>query len=244
MSQMQPPGQPQQEQAQQRQPPQTGASQQAQPPRAQPQQAQPQQEASGQFVGQQYPTRNTLSQQIRTASVQRLNRCLADATVLVSQARFAHWNVKGMGFYGLHDLFDDLVEELDDHIDDIGERVTALGGEALGTARMAASGSTVPPFPPGAVTGEEYVQLLAERLAVHDANLRQDIEVATQAGDVDTADLLNEISRDVSKYLWFLEAHLQTQPIGANAGGQATEQQSPQPTQGAPAQGGYPSQQQ
>ena len=50
---------------------------------------------------------------------------------------------------------------------------------------------------------------MADRLAVVDANLHQAIQTADGQSDLDTADLLNEVSRDVSKALWFVEAHLQ-----------------------------------
>jgi len=178
------------------------------------------QQFGGGLESQQYPTRNYLPEGIRTASIQRLNRCLADTTVLMTQAKYAHWNVKGMQFIGLHELFDELAETLEDHVDTIAERATALGGEALGTARMAVQSTTVPPVQRGAVSGPQLVESMAECLAVHDANLSQDIEAAEGSGDVDTADLLNEVSRDVSKYLWFLEAHLQDTPAVAGQGEQ------------------------
>jgi starvation-inducible DNA-binding protein len=187
------------------------------------QQQMPAQQQGG--VGQQFATRTYLPEQTRTTSIQRLNRCLADTTVLLSQARYAHWNLKGAEFYQLHELFEDLAEVLESHADDIAERATALGGQALGTARMAVSTSHVQPLPGTAVDGLEFVSLLADRLATHDANLSHDIEATTDAGDVDTADLLNEVSRDVAKYLWFLEAHLQSQPVSGSAGGGMQQQQ-------------------
>jgi starvation-inducible DNA-binding protein len=172
-----------------------------------------------QYDGQMFPTGNYLSEPIRRRSIETLTRALADATVLASHARYAHWNVKGMSFVGLHELFEEIAETFDEHVDALAERITALGGEALGTTRMAADRCTIPPFPQGVVTGPQFVEALTERLAVHDANLSGDIETATDAGDVDTADLLNELSRDVSQYLWFLEAHLQTQPIASSQTG-------------------------
>ncbi|MFB6179024.1 MAG: DNA starvation/stationary phase protection protein Dps [Halorientalis sp.] len=163
-------------------------------------------------VPQQFPTRSYLSQNVRTASIQRLNRCLADSLVLHSQAKYAHWNVKGPQFYSLHLLFDEIAEELESHIDEIGERITTLGGQAVATTYTAASSSSIAPLSTTAVNGIEFVEMLADRMATHDANLGQDIRAATQDGDVDTADLLNEVSREVGMLRWFLEAHLQGQP--------------------------------
>lgn len=166
-----------------------------------------------QSCGRLFPTQTYLSRDVRVPIIEMLNRTLADSTVLRTHAKYAHWNVKGMEFYGLHQLFDEIAETLESHIDLVGERVTALGGEAMGTAGMAMSNCRLPAMPTNVTMGPEFVRVLADRLAVHDANLSQAIATAQEYGDDDTADLLNEISREVSQYLWFLEAHLQSQPV-------------------------------
>ena len=65
-----------------------------------------------------------------------LNQSLADAMDLKSQAKQAHWNVKGPNFIALHELFDQVATEIDTHVDDLAERVTTLGGTAMGTVRI------------------------------------------------------------------------------------------------------------
>ena len=204
-----------QNQSQQQQSRQTGTTQQQTTAQA------------GQPAPQQFETRSYLSQNVRTASIQRLNRCLADSIVLQSQAKYAHWNVKGLHFFPLHELFDEIAEEFEDHVDEIAERITSLGGEAIGSTYTAASTSNIPPLSTSAVTGVEFIEMLADRIAMHDANLSQDIRAATQSGDVDTADLLNEISREVGEQRWFLEAHLQGQPVqgGVSQGQSQSTQQ-------------------
>ena len=166
-----------------------------------------------------FPTQNYLSEDVRTTVIERLDRTLADTTVLLTHAKFAHWNVKGMEFYGLHQLFEEIAEAFDRHADEIAERIAALGGQVMGTAEMAVEGCTLPSMPADAVTGAQFVEALADRLAIHDANLCADIDAANACGDPDTADLLNEVSREVSHYLWFPEAHLQTQPLTTGPSG-------------------------
>ena len=56
-----------------------------------------------------------------------MNQHLADTFDLMSQTKFAHWNVKGPNFIALHKLFDELAETLEGHVDEIAERATALG---------------------------------------------------------------------------------------------------------------------
>lgn len=167
-----------------------------------------------------FETTSYLSRDVRDQIIQRLNQTLADATILQTHARFAHWNVKGMAFHGLHETFEAIVDDLGEYIDAIAERITALGGQAMGTAGMALSSCRLPSMPADVYTGEQFVDVVVERMAVFDASLYQDIQLATRLEDLDTADLLNEVSRNVSKRRWFLEAHRQTAPVGT--AGQST----------------------
>jgi starvation-inducible DNA-binding protein len=137
-----------------------------------------------------------------------LNQTLATTLDLKTQAKQAHWNVKGMDFLQLHELFDTLSGELEEYVDLVAERVTALGGTAIGTARAAAADSVLPEYPFDAVDGAEHVTALADRYGVYAKHLRSTIETTANLGDADTSDLYTEISRAIDKRLWFLEAHL------------------------------------
>lgn len=145
----------------------------------------------------------------RAEMIALLNQHLADTSDLYSQTKQAHWNVKGIHFYPLHLLFDQLAEKREDEADLIAERATALGGYATGTIRMAAAASRLPEIPTDIDAGVDYVRALVDRYALHANNTRQGIDQADQAGDADTADLLTEISRELDKDLWFLQAHVQ-----------------------------------
>ena len=138
-----------------------------------------------------------------------LNQHLADSFDLMSQVKQAHWNVKGSDFWQLHKLFDEVAERASEWVDDFAERVTALGGYATGTVRMAAASSSLPEFPTGITESMDYVRAVAERLAAFTNSARGAIDQTDTLGDANTADLLTEISRCADKYLYFLEAHLQ-----------------------------------
>lgn len=155
-----------------------------------------------------YPTRIDLPQDVRSQVTEILNQTLAATLDLKTQTKQAHWNVKGMDFYQLHELFDEIAGELEEYVDMVAERVTALGGTAMGTARIAAAESILPEYDLGAVTGEEHVTALAERFAAYAKHVRESIDATDDLGDADTADLYTEVSRTIDKRLWFLEAHL------------------------------------
>ena len=139
-----------------------------------------------------------------------LNQRLADASDLKSQAKQAHWNVKGMNFIALHELFDKVATELDPVVDDIAERVTTLGGTALGTVRTAAQNSSLAEYPLEITDGPAHVDALSNALADFGKKVRADIDTTDELGDADTADLFTGISRSIDKLLWFVEAHLQS----------------------------------
>src|SRR5512135_1140575 len=96
---------------------------------------------------QEIETRIDIPAKTREQVITMLNQQLADTFDLYSQTKQAHWNVKGPEFFQLHKLFDKLAEGVLEAIDTIAERVTALGGVAMGTAHMAAQSSRLPEFP-------------------------------------------------------------------------------------------------
>ena len=140
-----------------------------------------------------------------------LNQQLADASDLLSQVKQAHWNVKGPAFWQLHKLFDEVAQQAEGWIDELAERVTALGGYARGTVRMAGASSTLPEFPTDITDGMEYVKAVVERLAAFANSTREAIDWANRLGDAGTADLFTQVSRSADRSLYFLEAHLQDQ---------------------------------
>ena len=155
-----------------------------------------------------YATRIDLPVEVRTQIIAILGTTLATTLDLKTQIKQAHWNVKGLDFYQLHLLFDELAGEIEEYVDMVAERVTALGGMPLGTARVAAANSVLPEYPLDAVTGVDHVTALSDRYGAYAAHVRTAIADTADLGDADTSDLYTEISRNIDKRLWFLEAHL------------------------------------
>lgn len=154
-------------------------------------------------------TKNGLSQETREKVIDILNARLADASDLKSQAKQAHWNVKGIHFFQLHELFDQVAQAVEAHMDLIAERATALGGTALGTVRVAAQNSTLSEYPLEITDGTAHVDALSTALADFGNVVRRNIDETNDLGDADTADLFTEVSREIDKLLWFVEAHIQ-----------------------------------
>jgi|SRR5579864_8543862 len=156
-----------------------------------------------------HKTRNSLAEKVRSEASALLNRHLALAIDLHAQTKQAHWNVKGPTFIALHELFDKLADEVEEFVDTIAERVTALGGTAEGTIQVVAERTQLPRYPLGIGEGKAHLEALSGSLAVFANSVRKAIDEADALGDADTADLFTGISREADKQLWFLEAHLQ-----------------------------------
>ena len=156
-----------------------------------------------------YKTKIDLMEKIRRNVITTLNDRLADAIDLQSQVKHAHWNVKGPHFIALHELFDKISDRLLAQIDELAERAASLGGTAEGTVAVAAKRSKLKNYPLSITAGKDHLFYLSTQLSVFGKAVRAAIDDTGKLGDADTADLFTGISRDIDKYLWFLEAHLQ-----------------------------------
>jgi starvation-inducible DNA-binding protein len=156
-----------------------------------------------------HQTKNDLPLEAREKLTALINTHLAQAIDLTLQGKQAHWNVKGPQFIALHELFDKLVEQSEDWVDDLAERAVALGGVAEGTVAAVAGRSKLPVYPLNLTTGPQHLDALSTSLAAFGKSVRAAIDESGRLGDADTADLYTGISREVDKFLWFLEAHLQ-----------------------------------
>jgi starvation-inducible DNA-binding protein len=158
-----------------------------------------------------YPTKNDVPESVRTQLIVLLNQLLADAVDLQTQAKGAHWNVKGPNFIALHKLFDEVHASVAEYVDLLAERAVQLGGVAEGTARTVARRSDLEEYPAGIADGSRHVEALSSALATFGAGVRRAIDEASGLGDQGTADLFTEVSRGIDKWLWFVEAHSQSQ---------------------------------
>lgn len=162
-------------------------------------------------MGLKHETRNDLPAKAREAMAELLGDRLADILDLRSQLKQAHWNVKGPNFIGLHKLFDEVVESVDGHADEIAERAVQLGAMVAGTVRSAAKRSSLTEYPLAIAKGRDHVGAVADALAAFGKSARAAIDAADKAGDKDTADLFTQVSREIDKHLWMVEAHGQAE---------------------------------
>src|SRR5437868_7970687 len=87
--------------------------------------------------------KNTRPNEQRTKLIEILNRRLADAIDLQLQSRQSYWNVKGPHFMAMRELFDKVVQGVEEYANLIAEHIVQLGGMAEGTAHAVVDRSSL-----------------------------------------------------------------------------------------------------
>ena len=148
-----------------------------------------------------------LDGQTRQKSIDILNANVAEGIALTLAVKQAHWNLKGAGFIGVHELLDDVADRLREGVDLMAERVVILGGFARGTQEVVADTAKMPAYPVELSSISDHVEALKERFLFVGEAVRKGIADAGDAGDEDTADILTEVSRAIDKDAWFIGAN-------------------------------------
>tara|TARA_R110002124_G_scaffold90982_1_gene231833 strand:- start:22 stop:504 length:483 start_codon:yes stop_codon:yes gene_type:complete len=150
-----------------------------------------------------------LNDNARQKMIGLLNERLADTMDLTLAVKQAHWNLKGTGFIGVHELLDVVADHLREGADLMAERAVILGGVAKGTVQTVTSETTLEPYPTDIVKIKDHIAELTDRFKLLGKCLREAVETAGEAGDEGTADLFTGVSRTVDKDAWFIGANAQ-----------------------------------
>ncbi|MBP3944373.1 DNA starvation/stationary phase protection protein [Sphingobacteriaceae bacterium WQ 2009] len=150
-----------------------------------------------------------LKEQDLQATTELLNKLLANEHILYMKTRNAHWNVVGKDFHAQHLFFETQYSAIQTFIDDIAERVRALGHIAVATLKQYLELTHL--------DEEEFIKndsisYIKALLSDHESiiiQLRADIEVIGEKyGDEGTADFLTGLMESHEKMAWMLRAHL------------------------------------
>ena len=134
-----------------------------------------------------------------------LQQLLADFQVYYTNLRGFHWEIQGRGFFVLHGKFEDMYNDTASKIDEIAERILTLGGtpenkfsEYLKIAHIAEVS--------GVTRSSEAVEHVLETYKHFIAEERKLIEVANEANDAVTVDMLTGYLKEQEKMIWMLVA--------------------------------------
>lgn len=139
--------------------------------------------------------------------VKILNEQLSDWNLLFVKLHNYHWNVKGSDFFTLHEKFELLYNEAAVNIDEIAERILALGAVPAGSFKEYLELSTL-----AEATGDENSRQMVEQVVADFkavvASAKNGIEVAGDAGDETSVDLFTQIHVALEKHVWLFSAFL------------------------------------
>ena len=149
-----------------------------------------------------------ISAEDRRAIADSLSRLLADTYTLYLKTHNFHWNVTGPMFNTLHLMFEQQYSELALAVDLIAERIRALGFPAPGSYREFAKLSSVTEAE-GTPSAEEMIRQLVDAQQTVVRTARQSFELAEEANDQPTADLLTQRMQTHEKTAWMLRSLLE-----------------------------------
>lgn len=148
-----------------------------------------------------------LTTNARAAIADALNQSVAETAVTTMLAQNFHWNVKGMAFGPLHDLFQKIYEDHFEGQDDLAERIRALDAHAEGTLAGMLKRSKVHEHD-GHASDKEMIRMLMEAQETLASTLAGCGALAAEHGDTLTEDLCIARGQTHEKFAWILRAHL------------------------------------
>ena len=141
--------------------------------------------------------------------IDHLNAELATAFVLSFNAKRYHWTVTGPHFRDYHLRFEDLYNAADGTVDELAERIRMLGGIPIhAPAQMASLAKAVVSDPALRMDPEAMLKEALDNEERTVSLMHEGIELASQAGDPGTADLLTRFVQVHQKEAWFLREML------------------------------------
>lgn len=149
-----------------------------------------------------------ISESDRKAIADGLSRLLADTYTLYLKTHNFHWNVTGPMFNTLHTMFEQQYTELATAVDEIAERIRALGFPAPGTYGAYARLTSIPEEE-GVPDAEAMLRQLVEGQEAVVRTAREVFPAAERANDEPTADLLTQRMQIHEKTAWMLRSMLQ-----------------------------------
>lgn len=139
--------------------------------------------------------------------IKGLNDLLADATVFRFKSQQRHWNIKGRHFFELHAKFEEQYDRWGEFIDELAERVLALGGTPLQTFKDVMNHAAISEAP-GEADEKSMVTGTLEDFDTMRKRLVQVSRAAAEVGDRTTENLLDPHIDDMAKAKWMFAAFM------------------------------------
>ena len=137
----------------------------------------------------------------------KLNLYLANQMIDYVKKHNLHWNLKGTQFFTLHAKLEELYDEANDILDEVAERILALGGNPVSNMKEALAMATIKELGGGPKSADETIRALVSDTDYWIKDSKEIVELAEKEGDGVTADIFNGFTKEYQKLAWMLKAY-------------------------------------
>lgn len=136
-----------------------------------------------------------------------LNKQVANWSVMYIKLHHFHWYVKGSNFYTLHEKFEEMYNEAAKNVDELAERLLAVGGKPVSTMKACIEQASIQEAA-GGESAEQMVQAVITDFNTLIRESKEGITAAEAADDEATGDMFLGITESLQKHVWMLQAFL------------------------------------
>lgn len=141
-----------------------------------------------------------------TTICNNLARTLADEYTLLLKTQNFHWNVEGPMFYSLHLLFEQQYTQIQAFVDQVAERIRAMGQRAPGSYDEFKKISKVLDAPADKLSAHQMIEMLVKDHETLLTDIHHFRKTADQSGDSTTATLYDELALFHDKAAWMIRS--------------------------------------
>ncbi|WP_313185568.1 Dps family protein [Lacrimispora sp.] len=139
---------------------------------------------------------------------EKLNEYLANQQVMYMKLHNLHWYVKGRSFFTLHAKLEELYDQTAQIMDDVAERLLALGGSPVGSLKKALTLSSVKELEDLPISSDDTIKSLISDVEYWIRDTKEIVKLAEDDDDGATADQFNGYLGEYQKLLWMLKSYI------------------------------------
>lgn len=138
-----------------------------------------------------------------------LNQAVADLSQFAAVIHQAHWYMRGERFLTMHPKMDEFMDEINEHLDEIAERLITIGGAPYSTlSEFAANTKITDKTGDFNLTIDDHLRTLLAGYRYILTLYQQGIDTAAEENDAVTEDMFTGLLAVIEKNIWMISATL------------------------------------
>lgn len=138
----------------------------------------------------------------------KLNEYLANQQIMYIKLHNLHWYVKGRSFFTLHAKLEELYNQTAQIMDDVAERLLALGGSPVASLKKALAISSVKELEDTPISSDDTIKNLISDVEYWIRDTKEIVKLAEDDDDGATVDQFNGYLAEYQKLLWMLNSYI------------------------------------